>query len=235
MPRVEKGAEVTIAALTFKARWLQFFLDGLASSKQEMRYRLLLVATGASNEVKALLNETVPDWIDFHPADPHAHYLRNVYAAWNEAMLCAKTSWVILANDDMWMTDHAIDELVALKRRQPKSLPCGLLVESGRIPSGMPEYVKNFGTTPETFQQDAFMAHAATIRQLGKTEMGRLFQPVLLDRQEYFDLGGYPDGNIGGISGDKILFQRYEDAGFAWTTCLGSVSYHVQEGALRDE
>lgn len=234
MPRVQSGAEVTIAVLTFKERWLRFFLEGIESSRQTTRYRLLFLANGASNEVKAALNEVAPDWIDFTSIYSGPEYIRAVYAGWNEIMLCAKTQWVILANDDMWMTDHSIDELVALRRNNPKALPCGLLVESGRINSGMPEFVKDFGTTPETFRRAEFLAHAASIRRPGRTEPGRLFQPVLFDRQQFFDRHGFPDGNIGGVSGDRILFERFQRDGFQWTTCLGSVQYHVQEGALRD-
>jgi hypothetical protein len=234
MPRVERDAEVTVAILTFKPRWLEFFLEGIESSKQEARYRLLAIANDAGNEVKTVLNGRVADWVDFHAEDLSQHYIRRVYAAWSESVLCAKTPWVILANDDMWLTDHAVDELLYCKRRVPKSLPCGLLVESGRIPSAMPETVRDFGTTPETFRRADFLAYAETIRQPRKTEPGRLYQPVLVDRQEYHDLGGFPDGNIGGVSGDKLLFQKYTEAGFQWVTCLGSVSYHVQEGALRD-
>lgn len=228
---LDNNAQVTIVVLTYKSlRWLNFFMDGLRSSKQKTRYRTCIVANDATEEVRNDPRVTV----DFRNSDPSEHYLAKVYRAWGEGVLNSPTQWCILANDDMWMTDYAIDELVDEKMRNPESLPCGLLVESGRIPSGMPEFVRNFGMTPETFQRREFLAYAEKIRKRGATEPGRLYQPVLFDRQEYFDLGGYPIGNIDGVSGDKILFHRYIEAGYKWTTCLGSVTYHVQEGAMRD-
>lgn len=232
MPRVEKDAEVTLVVLVYRSlKWLDFVMGGADSSKNETRYRWLVVANDATPKVLADPRISV----DFQNEDLNAHYLRRVYAAWREGVLLSKTQWVILANTDMRMSDHAIDELVACKKANPRSIPCGLLVENGRIPSGMPEYVKDFGTTPGAFQYNEFIKHAAEIRKLGETEPGRLYQPCLFDRQEFFDLQGYPDGNIGGVSGDKILFERYKKAGYEWLTCLGSVTAHCQEGEMRGE
>ena len=235
MPRVERDAEVSIVVLTYKSlRWLDWMMQGLDSTKQRTRYRYCIVANDASQEVKDGLDTRTPDWIDFRADDPSAHYIGRVYAAWREGVMCSKTPWCILANSDMRFTDLAIDELVTQKHMNPKSLPCSLLIENGRIPSGMPEHVQDFGTTPETFRTADFLKHAETIRKLGWTEPGRLFQPVLFDRQEFFDQGCYPEGNIGGVSGDKILFDRYVQHGFEWVTCLGSIVAHCQEGEMRD-
>lgn len=229
MPRVERDAEVTLVVLVYRSlRWLDFCMDGVDSSKTEARYRWMVVANDATEEVRDDPRITV----DWRNEDPKEHYLARTYRAWNEGVLCATTNWVILINSDMFCSGHAIDELVAAKRNDFTALPCGLLVEQGRIASGMPEFVADYGTTPDNFRRDDFLLHADSIRK-DSTEPGRLYQPVLFDRQEYFDLGSYPEGNIGGISGDKILFDRYVKAGFKWLTCLGSVWYHAQEGEMR--
>ena len=54
--------------------------------------------------------------------------------------------------------------------------------------------------------------------------------PILVDRQEFFDVGGYPEGSPPGTTGDKDLIRRYAEAGFKHVTALGSVVYHVQCG-----
>lgn len=227
MPRVEKDAEVTLVVLVYRSlKWLDWCMEGVDSSKQKTNYRWCVVANDATEEVRNDLRITV-DWKN---EDPNEHYISRVYRAWSEGVLNSPTQWVILMNSDMYCTDGAIDDLMVQKRYKREFLPCGLLVENGRINSGMPEYVRDFGTNPENFQKGEFLKHAKSIRKTGKAENGRLFQPVLFDRQEYFDLGGYPEGNVGGISGDKILFDLYEKAGFKWVTCLGSVWYHVQTG-----
>lgn len=230
MPRVEKGAEVTLVVLVYRSlRWLDWMMNSVDSSRNLTRYRWCIVSNDGTPEVRNDPRITV----DWENSDPSEHYIAKVYRAWGEGVLNSPTQWCILANSDMAFSDWAIDALVAEKMRNPKSLPCSLLVENGRIPSGMPEYVKDLGTNPDNFRMEDFIEHADSIRQLGKTEPGRLFQPVLFDRQEYMDLGGYPNGNIGGVSGDKILFDRYVAAGFDWVTCLGSVVAHCQEGETR--
>ncbi len=233
MPRVERDAEVTLVVLVYRSlRWLDWCVEGVESSVQDTRYRWCVVANDATKEVRDDPRITV----DFSNENPDENYISRVYRAWNEGVLNAPTQWVILLNSDMYASNHAIDEMMAVKKVEPKTLPCGLLVEHGRITSGIPEHVRDFGTNPENFERKAFLEHAKAIRvtQFSPwTERGRLYQPVLFDRQEFLDLGGYPEGNIGGVSGDKILFDRYTAAGYRWVTCLGSVWYHAQEGEQR--
>jgi len=230
MPRVERNAEVTLVVLVYRSlRWLDFCMEGVDSSKQETRYRWCVVSNDGAPEVRTDPRVDV----DWENEDPNEHYIARTYRAWNEGMLNASTNLVILLNTDMYFTNWCIDELIETYTQNPQSLPCSLLVENGRIRSAMSEYVQDFGTNPDNFRLEEFQNHADKIRQRGKTEPGRLFQPVLFDRQQFFDLGAYPCGNIGGVSGDKILFDRYVQAGFNWVTCLGSVVAHIQEGETR--
>jgi len=231
VPEVGRNAEVTLVTLVYRSLpWLQYVMDGVAAAKTQTRYKWCIVSNDGTPEVRNDPRIT----IDWENADPSEHYIARTYRAWTEGILNATTPWVILLNNDMQCTDYAIDELIAAKRADPKSLPCGLLVENGRIPSGMPEFVRDFGTHPDNFRAQEFLQYANTIRHRGVVEPGRLYQPVLFDRQEYFDLGGYPCGNVGGVSGDRLLFDRYVQAGFRWITCKGSVWYHHQEGEIRN-
>lgn len=230
MPRVENDAECTLITLIYRdTRWLDFVMNGVDSTQQSTAYRWLVVANDATDEVRRDPRITV----DWQNADPQEHYISRVYRAWNEGVLNSPTQWCILLNSDMVATDSAIDQLMWAKRRNAKTLPCGLLVENGRINSGMPEYVRDFGTSPENFQREAFVKYAESITKTYETEPGRLFQPVLLDRQEFADMGCYPEGNLNGVSGDRILFDRYVAAGYNWVTCRGSVWAHLQEGERR--
>lgn len=234
MPRVEKDAEVTLVVLTYRSlRWLDWCISGTDESKNLTRYRWLVVANDATDEVIAGLSASDLDWIDHRNTDPGEFYINRVYRAWNRGVREAKTSAVIMLNSDMYGSDSWIDELVSSKCMTPFSVPTSLLVESGRIPSAMPEHVMDFGLSPDTFKAKAFRDHAAELRQLDSTETGRLYMPILVDRQEFFDIGGYPNGNPLGTTGDKDLIRRYNKAGFAHETVLGSVVYHAQEGEGR--
>ena len=110
------------------------------------------------------------------------------------------------------------------------SVPTSLLVESGRLPSGMPEHVRNFGMNPEEFDAARFSTHAETLKRRDAIEPGRLYMPILVDRQEFADVGRYPEGNPAGTTGDKDLIRRYAEAGFKHVTVMGSVCYHCQVG-----
>jgi hypothetical protein len=234
MARVEKNAEVTLVALVYRdMRWLRWCIDGNDSVSNLTPYRWLIVANDATDEVVAGLQASDFDWVDHRNEDPQEHYIARVYEAWNRGVIEAPTQQVIMLNSDMVGADYWVDELMDVKRKSPDSLPASLLVESGRIPSAMPEYVRNFGLTPDSFDAKAFAAHAHTIRQPGKVEPGRLYMPVLVDRQEFVDVAMYPHGNPPGTTGDKDLFLRYAEAGHCHLTALGSVVYHVQEGEMR--
>jgi GT2 family glycosyltransferase len=229
---VEKDAEVTLVVLVYRSlEWLDWCMEGVNSSNNFTKYRWLVVANDATPEVAADPRISV----DFRNDDPDEFYINRVYRAWNEGVLSATTPWVVMLNTDMYGYSHWLDELVHTKKTEPKTVPTSLLVESGRLPSGMPEYVEDFGTNPENFNNEAFLDHAPTIQKLGETEPGRLYMPILVDRQEFFDVGGYPEGNPPLTTGDKDLIRRYIEAGFAHVTALGSVVYHVQCGEQRWE
>lgn len=226
MPRVEKGAEVTVVTLVYRSlRWLDFVMEGVDRAGTETRYRWLVVANDATEEVR----RDPRIGLDFRNEDPAEWYIPRVYRAWNAGVEAARTQWVVMLNSDMFPADGWLDALVEAKHNDPMTVPTSLLVESGKVPSGMPEFVKDFGRTPEQFQRDAFLAHARTI-DLPGIAPGRLYMPIIVDRQEFSDVGGYPEGNPPGTTGDKDLIRRYAERGFQHVTALGSVVYHCVMG-----
>jgi GT2 family glycosyltransferase len=227
MPRVESNADVTICILIYRSlRWLDWCMEGVDSSNNDTRYRWLVVGCDATEEVANDLRVSV----DFRNDNPGEFYINRVYRAWNEGVLNAPTPWVIMLNSDMYGSDGWIDELIAVKEQNWRTVPTSLLVESGRLPSGMPEYVQNCGQSPDEFNHDAFLEYAAEIKQHHKLEPGRLYMPILINREEFLDVGGYPEGNPPGTTGDKDLIRRYKEAGYEHVTALGSVVYHCQLG-----
>lgn len=227
MPRVEKSAEVTLVVLVYRSlKWLDWVMKGVDSAEGWTKYRWLVVANDATDEVRNDPRITV----DWQNEDPNEFYINRIYRAWNEGVLNATTNHVVMLNSDMYPYRHWLDQLMLVKKRISMTVPTSLLVESGRIPSAMPEYVKDFGTNPSNFYRESFDDYADTIRKIDQTEPGRLFMPILVDRQEFFDVGGYPEGNPPGTTGDKDLIRRYTEAGFKHVTAMGSVVYHVQCG-----
>ena len=227
MPRVEHNAEVSLVVLTYRSlRWLEWAMDRTDFCTNKIRYRWFVVANDPTDEV----GEDPRIAMTYRNSDPAEFYINRVYRAWNAGVLEAPTETVIMLNSDMAGSSYWIDELVDEKRMHPAHVPTSLLVESGRLPSGMPEHVHDFGMDPDSFDATGFSKHASRLRKINSREPGRLYMPILVERQEFLDLGGYPEGNPPGTTGDKDLIRRYSEAGMDHVTCLGSVVYHCVQG-----
>lgn len=231
MPRVDRNAAVTLVVLTYRSlEWLDWCMAGVDSAETDVRYRWLVVANDATPEVA----EDPRISVDFNNEDPEEFYINRVYRAWNEGVLNAPTDLVVMLNSDMYASDGWLDELLDVRRGDPRTVPTSRLVESGRIPSAMPEFVRDFGQNPDSFVPAAFRLHAQVLRSdptlPGAIGPGKLYMPILVDRQEFFDVGGYPEGNPPGTTGDKDLIRRYSEAGFEHVTAMRSVVYHAQCG-----
>lgn len=221
-------ANITVACLIYRStKWLDFVLEGL-QAHNETKFETLVVA---NDPFPAIRKDPRVNHIHENE-DPREYYLSRVYRAWNKVVEIAETEFVVLVNSDMYFSEGWLDALVAAY--SDTTLPTSLLVESGWIPSAFPEYVRDFGRTPDSFDRQRFLDYANMIRQSGVTRPGRLFMPVLFKRKDFMDIGGYPIQRRGEMSGDKILFNRFKDAGFNWVTCYDSVCWHAVEGELRD-
>ena len=225
--RAVTRADVTLVTLVYRSlRWLDFVQEGVEKAATKASYRWLVVANDATEEVR----RDPRIGVDFRNDDTSEFYINRVYRAWNEGVVQAPTQLVVMLNSDMYPADGWLDALLEAKQADPLTVPTSLLVESGKIPSGMPEYVVDFGRNPSEFDARAFREHAETLKRHAETAPGRLYMPILVDRQEFLGLGGYPEGNPAGTTGDKELIRRYSEAGYKHLTALGSVCYHVQTG-----
>lgn len=223
---------VTVAMLAYKSsRWADFAVKGLQESENRVPYLMMVVGNDPSAELERSGRLTHV----YRDPHPEAHYLSRVYRAWNFAIQNCKTPWIVLINSDMRVSDHWLDELVRLKMEIPKSVPTSLLVESGRIHSAFPEYVRNLGTTTHDPKMMMWRSVSDSVRERGVHAPGRLYMPCLLECDTFLASGGYPPGNIGGIPGDQIAFSQLGRLGFHHFTCMGSVVYHTQEGEMRND
>lgn len=231
---MKQEINITVAALIYRSpRWLSFVLDSLKSAKNTTQFKTLIVANDPTEEIS---NDPRVNYVHLND-DPNEYYLKRVYKAWNRAVEIADTKYVVLVNSDMAFADYWLDEL--MRWIDDKTIPCSLLVENGWIPSAFPEYVRDFGRSPSTFNHEGFAQYANQTRRIGQKDEGRLFMPCVFNREDFLALGGYPDGNqiIDNeiISGDRFLFNRMISNGYNWITALGSIVAHCQEGEMRDE
>lgn len=173
----------------------------------------------------------------YHDPNPTDHYLARVYRCWNYCVESSNAEYVCLVNSDMAFSTGWLEALG--RRLDGRMLPVSRLVE--------PEYVKpngqvletgehgiaaNFGRDPIRFPWEHWHRMAADVSE-DRTEPGGLFMPCVLHRETFLRVGGYPHGNVNGVSGDKILFDKMAAAGFKHVTCFDSLVYHMQEGEMR--
>ena len=166
----------------------------------------------------------------YHDPNPADHYLSRVYRCWNYCVESSSAEYVCLVNSDMAFSPGWLE---ALERRlDGKTLPCSRLVEPGFIRPGRHAIEIDLGRDPRTFPFDSWKLMASDLAD-NRTEPGGLFMPCVLHRQAFLEVGGYPEGNVNGVSGDVILFNKMAAAGFKHVTCFDSLVYHMQEGEMR--
>ena len=166
----------------------------------------------------------------YHDPNPADHYLSRVYRCWNYCVESSSAEYVCLVNSDMAFSPGWLE---ALERRlDGKTLPCSMLVEPGFIRPGRHAIEIDLGRDRRTFPFDSWKLMASDLAD-NRTEPGGLFMPCVLHRQAFLEVGGYPEGNVNGVSGDVILFNKMAAAGFKHVTCFDSLVYHMQEGEMR--
>lgn len=227
--------DVTVGLLIYKStEWLDFVLEGLAQTKNNTPYKIMVVANDPTPTIEkdprvthVWRNEDTSEWC-----------IRRVYKAWNAVVNLADTPLIALLNSDMYVSDYWLDNLVK-HYVSGKTVLTSLIVESGRIPSKFASHVKNLGTEPSTFDREAWRLLADFKRQLypNKLTNGGLYMPVLLGKKDALAAGGYPEDECpsDSVSGDVRFFSSLLGVGCVHHTVMDSVVYHVQKGEMQDD
>jgi hypothetical protein len=206
------------------------------------------VANKPSNEVRNFLtSQYIPHYIfedtDFFEGE---HYINGVYRAWNFGVSKAAGDLVILINSDMAFAEDWVENL--LEFLDDKTCIVSRLIEQGKLKTGKYGIEKNFGDHPGNFKNDEFDNYA---RGLFSREIkpGGLFMPLMIRKEHFLKVDGYPAGNIvpnsdiwnpkiaspkeSCISGDVVLMQKLKEIGVDHKTSFSSIAYHFQEGEMR--
>jgi hypothetical protein len=146
---------------------------------------------------------------------------------------------VVFINSDMSFTPNWLRNLLFALNHS--TIPCSVLVESGKLVSGQHAITRNFGTTAATFNEPEFLKFAASVSKHA-VQPGGLFMPCAFYRDQFITSGGYPEGNIyeGGVGKNTTRFLESGDYHFFYknpvmskkqhVTVFDSVVYHIQEG-----
>ena len=231
--------KISIACLIYKSiPYLKFVYTNIYEHTPMLRTgeaEFYFICNNATEEVKNYLKENnIPHYIfETEPQPAYPQNIGYIYGAWNFAVERAKGEVVVLVNSDMAFSKDWLENL--LKRLDKGKAVSSLSVESGKIPSLLTHtIVKNFGRTPETFQEEKFEQFAEILKEDTEQPHG-VFMPMAIHKENFINAGGYPEGNrilLGGnISGDWIFFnERLARIGIRHVTSFDSVIYHIQIG-----
>ena len=250
---------VTLISLIYcSVEWLEFeYAELLKVAKyfSEGSIEILFVANNPTTEVLSFLQENlIPHVVADTQRSPDEWFINYVYRGYNEGVKAAQGEYVFLTNSDMAYAPGCLQSL--LREATPQRLLTSRLVELGRLQTGQYGIEKDFGAVPSRFRRRQFESYASEIRDPQQAE-GGLFMPLLVSKETFLELGGYPEGNLAPdslnhylatgvvntyalpgeecVPGDTAFFQRAKLEGVVHHTLFDSISYHFQAGERTSE
>lgn len=168
-------------------------------------------------------------------------HMSRVYRGYNEGIRAAKGDYVVLVNSDNYFSPDWLENLLKYSDRS-KVVTSTLVERDHPLFQVFPGAIHGeFGASPSTFDQEAFLSFAARIRQTG-LEPGGAYMPALFHTDVAIEAGLYPCGNIAGDSfsevakyGDEAFYDVLESMGVHHYTSLDSIAYHLKEGERDDD
>jgi len=157
---------------------------------------------------------------------------KDVYAAYNNLVTVSPTDFVLLANDDMvFGPDWAVP---LMSEAAPNIWVSPVLVEPGVVPVAKVNVLQDFGRDVESFQSKEWGAFVTKHRGSEVAPSG-WFMPVLVHRETFLSMGGYPlDAPFPHPNDLKLFTQIMPSFGVKHVRHYGSWAYHFQRLSQRE-
>lgn len=238
--------QFSIICLIYRSvAWLKFVYEQVLKYTDMSDKEFFFIANDATEEVLHYLrNNDIPHYEFNNTAGQQAEwYVNNVYRAYNFASTKAQGDFLVLINSDMAFSPGWFDNL--WKAYDGSNCICSRLVESGKLPSGLHGIENNLGRNYDSYQETEFQQYVNLIAE-PRIENDGLFMPILIRKQHFDMVGGYPEGQVllgsdiynpviakygeACISGDTVLMQKLKLQGIRHQTAFDSIVYHFQWG-----
>ena len=238
----------SIICLVYKSiEWLKLVYEQVFKYTDMTDKEFFFVANDANPSVLSYLRDHYISHYVFTNTPEHQAewFINNVYRAYNYATSKAKGDFVVFINSDMAFTPGWFESL--WQAYNGENCVSSRLVESGKLRSGQYGVEKDFGRDYASYQEGKFKQYARELAE-PKVEDGGLFMPLLIRKEHFLQVGGYPEGNIVSesdldhpmiarhgeacISGDNVLMLKLKAAGINHQTAFNSIVYHFQCGEL---
>lgn len=240
------GPKFSIICPVYKSiGWLKFVYEQVLKYTDMSDKEFFFVAADAHQAVTDYLKDNyVPYYVmESAPEQKTKWYINTVYRAYNFGAARARGDFLVFLHSDMALSPGWFDNLIKAYSGSDCITP--RLVESGKMPSGQYGISKDFGQTAESFREPEFVRYAAE-KGSDRIENGGMYFPLLI-RKEHFDMvGGYPEGNVVPesdiyrpriavrgepcIVGYEALRRKLSGYGINQRTAFDSIVYHFQSG-----
>lgn len=238
----------TLICLVYKSvEWLKFVYEQVFKYTDMTDKEFFFVANDANPSVLSYLRTNyIPHYVFVNTPQQQAEwFINNVYRAYNFATSKAQGDFVVFINTDMAFTPGWFDSLWGAYNGE--NCVTSRLVESGKLRSGQYGVEKDFGRDYSSYQEIEFQQYAHDLAE-SKLVDGGLYMPLLIRKEHFERVGGYPEGNIvpgsdfdhpvmarqgeACISGDNVLMLKLQIVGINHQTAFDSLVYHFQCGEL---
>lgn len=238
----------SIICLIYKSvKWAKFVYEQVLKYTELSNTEFFFVANDANPEVISYLRENYIPHIIFETTEEQKNewYINNVYRAYNFGAQKARGDFLVFINSDMAFTPGWMDNL--WEAYNGDNCTSSRLVEAGRLKTGQYGIEQDFGDVPDNYNEQAFLEFAKRIKE-SSVKDGGLYMPLLINKDTFLNVGGYPEGNLvpGSdiftpkiakkgepvVSGDLTLMQKLESHGIYHQTVFDSLVYHFQMGEM---
>ena len=242
---------ISIVCLIYKSTdWLKFSYSQIVKYSDLRNTEIYYIANDADRKVLKFLKRNKVPFYEWNNSRKQKKewYIDNVYRAWNFAAEKAKGEFIVFVNSDMAYTYEWIENL--RKWYNGRNCVASRLVESGKLKSGEFGIEKNFGKKLNEYKEGRFQEYASVI-STKTAKKGGLFMPLLIKKNDFLSVKGYPEGNalVGSdifypkiakqgdvcVSGDAILIKKLKFKGIEHITSFDSIVYHFQQGEMDED
>jgi hypothetical protein len=246
---------VEVISLIFKSiPYLHFIYNQLISPLCKVDgwdVGVRIIANDATQEILDELKNLDISYTIYNAPDLNEFYLNRIYRAYNFGVESSEYDNVCLVNSDFGFSKDWLKNL--LKHHDGINVPCGRLIESGKMDSGLhgvnllKHVGYNFGTHPDGFEQSKWLEFAEELKE-DTTKPHGLYGPCLFNRDRFIESGMYPPGNVFleygqikfGFPNDRPVFKSADDYyfhdvlesrfGMKHITVFDAPVYHIIEG-----